>query len=159
MARDILNSFRERFDAVYGLLEKAVELTPDALWKEKTGGFYYWQQLVHVFGTIDSFCKEADAAPAPIAYDADIVRLMKDGEEVPGKADVLALAGQMTAVAHACFDRLTDEDLFTENSARTRRMGRNVTQLEALITLIAHGMYHVGVCSMKLRESGIKELP
>jgi len=63
MAHDILDIFRKRYDSVYGFLEKAVELTPDALWGKKVGGFYYWQQLVHVYGIIDSFCKEVDAPP------------------------------------------------------------------------------------------------
>jgi uncharacterized damage-inducible protein DinB len=159
MTQNITDTFRERFDSVYGLLEKAVELTPEALWKEKVGGFYYWQQLVHVFGTIDSFCREAGAPPSQTRYPAEIIRLAKDGESVPTKAEVLDLARLMKATAQTYFDRLGDEDLFAENSARTQRMGRSATQLEALITLIAHGMYHVGVCSMKLRELGSKELP
>ena len=159
MAHDILDTFRKRFDSVYGSLEKAIEVTPDALWGKKIGGFYYWQQLVHVYGNLDSFCKEADASPTQTRYSADIIRLMKDGETVPAKADVLGFARQMTATAHAFFERLTDEDLFAKNSGRTQRMGYDVTHLEALITLIAHGMYHVGICSMELRELGIKELP
>ena len=159
MAHDILDIFRKRFDSVYGFLEKAVELTPDALWEKKIGGFFYWQQLVHAYGIIDSFCKEADAPPTQLQYGADIIRLVKDGETVPTKADVLDLARQMTATAHAYFERLTDEDLFAKNSGRTQRMGHDVTHLEASISLIAHGMYHVGICSMELRDLGIKELP
>jgi hypothetical protein len=159
MARNILDTFKERFDFVYGLLEKAVALTPDALWEKRVGGFFYWQQFVHVFGLLDSFCKEAGTPPTQTRYDADVIRLVKDGETVPAKADVLDLARQMTATANAYFARLTDEDLFSKNSARTQRMNRDVTQLEALISLISHGMYHVGVCSMELRNLGIKELP
>ncbi|MDR3073190.1 MAG: DinB family protein [Deltaproteobacteria bacterium] len=159
MAHKILDSFRERFDFVYGQVEKAIDLTPDSLWRKKVGGFYYWQQIVHLFGIIDSFCQEAGAAPSQTSYDADIIRLMKDGEKVPTKADALAFARQMTGTAHAYFDRLTDADLFASNSGRTQRMGREVSHLEAMITLISHGMYHVGVCSMELRELGIKELP
>jgi uncharacterized damage-inducible protein DinB len=159
MAHNILDTFRERFDSIYGFLEKAADLTPDALWEKRIGGFYYWQQLVHVFGTIDSFCKEADAAPTQTRYNSDIVRLIKDGETAPTRAELLELARQMTATAHAYFERLTDEDLFAGNSARTQRMGRDVSHLEALITLVAHGMYHVGICSMELRNLGIKDLP
>jgi hypothetical protein len=159
MAHNILDTFRERFDFVYGFLEKAIALTPDALWEKRIGGFYYWQQLVHVFGIIDSFCKEADTPPTQTRYDADIIRLIKDGETAPTKAEVSDLARQMTATARAYFECLTDEDLFAKNSARTQRMGRDVTHLEALITLIAHGMYHVGICSMELRNLDIKELP
>jgi hypothetical protein len=159
MAHNILDTFSERFDSVYGFLEKAVALTPDDLWRKKVGGFWYWQQLVHVFGLLDSFCKEAGSPPTQTRYDADLIRLVRDGETVPTKADVLDLARRMTVTAHAYFERLTDEDLFAKNSARSQRMNRDVTHLEALITLIAHGMYHVGVCSMELRELGIKELP
>ncbi|MCL1985500.1 MAG: DinB family protein [Betaproteobacteria bacterium] len=159
MAHDILDTFRTRFDSVYGFLDKAVELTPDALWGKKIGGFYYWQQLVHVYGVIDSFCKEAGAPPTQTRHDADIIRLIKDGETAPTKADVLDLARQMVGTAHAFFERLTDEDLFAKNSGRTQRMGHDVTHLEALISLIAHGMYHVGICSMELRALGVKELP
>ena len=159
MAHDILDIFRMRFDSVYGFLGKAVELTPDALWEKKIGGFFYWQQLVHVYGVIDSFCKEVDAPPTQIRYDTDIIRLIKDGATVPTKADVLDLSRQMVGTAHAFFERLTDEDLLAKNSGRTQRMGHDVTHLEALISLIAHGMYHVGICSMELREFGVKELP
>jgi len=159
MAHDIFDIFRKRFDFAYGLLEKAVELTPDALWEKRIGGFYYWQQLVHTYGVIDSFCKEADAPPTQTRYSADIIRLVKDGETVPTKADVLDLARQMSATAHAYFERLTAEDLFAINSGRTQRMGHDVTHLEALITLVAHGMYHVGICSMELRDLGINDLP
>ena len=158
MAHDILDIFRNRFDSVYGFLEKAVELAPDALWEKKVGGFYYWQQLVHCYGLLDSFCKEAGEPPTQTRYSADIIRLIKDGETVPTKAEVLDLARQMAVTARAYFERQTDEDLFAKNSARTQRMGHDVTHLEALIALIAHGMYHVGVCSMELRNLGIKEL-
>lgn len=146
--------FKKSFDDIYDLLEKAVEVCPPALWMRKAGGFYYWQQLVHVFGLIDAFVLEPDAPPTQTRYGLDILRLLKEGGPAPQKKEVLTLAKTMRTTADAYFSRMTDDALFTRNESRSQRKKREVSQLEAMITLVGHGHFHVGACDALLRENG-----
>jgi hypothetical protein len=44
-----LNSLRNQFFLSFSMLEKVIEICPDALWNKKVSGFIFWQQLIHVF--------------------------------------------------------------------------------------------------------------
>jgi hypothetical protein len=157
MSDTVTLAFKKNFDDVYAVLEQAVELCPDALWKEKVGGFYFWQQIVHVFGIVDLVCAEtADAPLSQNVYSMDIIRLMQHGDAAPAKRDVLTFAAQMKNVAHAYFARMTDDRLFTRNEYRTARLGKEASQIDAMITLVGHGQYHVGICGACFRDRGIQ---
>ncbi|MDR2826147.1 MAG: hypothetical protein LBV76_05065 [Deltaproteobacteria bacterium] len=157
MSDAVTLTFKKHFDTVYTVLEQAVELCPEALWTEKVGGFYFWQQIVHVFGIIDLVCAEtADAPLSQNTYSSDIIRLLQDGETTPAKGDVLSFAAQMKKIAQAYFARMTDDKLLTRNEYRTLRLGTEASQLDAMITLVGHGQYHVGICGAYFRDRGIK---
>ena len=152
MAVVVVDTLRERFDFIYELLEKDIDGCPDTLWNTKTGGYYYWQQIVHAYGIIDYFI----GTTPQTTYAADEVRLLKDGVTVPSKAEVLSLAKNMRAAAHTFFDGMTDATLLERNEGRSQRAGYEVSHLSAMISLIGHGFYHVGACDALLREHGGK---
>ena len=158
MSNRITQSMKATFDELYGRLLTAIEVCPDAVWVRKTGGFYYWHLLMHCFGTIDNFAKQPGEARSQNVFSTEETSMGKVRETVPSKAEILALGKTMIAVGDQYFDSLTDDRLFERHEGRSKHRGYEVTQHTALLNIIAHGYYHVGVCSMVLREHGIKDI-
>ena len=143
-------------DRVFSLLEHAVETCPDELWATKQGGFYYWQQLYHVFASIDMFIKEPHEPPAQNMYDDDVMRLLRHEEAAPIRKDLLSVAKAMHAEADKFIAAVTWEKLYARNESRSQRMGREVNYLGSLVMLVGHAFYHLGVCDCTLRNHGYK---
>lgn len=158
MSGKTVQTVKESFDSIYALLETAILRCPEDLWTKKAGGFYYWQQIVHVFGIIDAFVKEPDATPSQQEYDNDTIRLLTHSPHTPSRESVLAFAHTMRAAADAYFAAMDDSMLFQRNESRSRRKGMEVTELSAMINLVGHGYFHVGACDSMLREHGEKGL-
>ena len=144
------------FERAYGMLEKVVEACPDSLWADRKGGFLFWQQLYHVFALVDFFVLEEGQQPSQELYPSEVARLLRDESKTPSKAEVLKVAATMKTAANAYFESLTEEDLWKRHENRSKRFGRDVPVLDALIMLVGHGFYHVGACDAILRDHGVK---
>ncbi len=148
--------FKVHFDRVYGMLEALTENCPDDLWGKKVGGFLYWQQLYHVFALVDAFVEMPGKKPADLPYPAEVARLLRDEPQAPSKAEVLKVAKAMQALGDSFLESLTEEDMWKKHEGRSQRLGRDVNVHEALLLLVGHGYYHVGICDSALRDRGIK---
>ena len=151
-----LDAVSMHLDKVFPLLERAIETCPDELWASKQGGFYYWQQLYHFFALIDGFIKEPHDPPTQDMYDAEAMRLLRHEEKAPDKKALLSMAKTMRAELDAFVAAMTWERLFARNEPRSQRLGREVSNLSALIWLLNHAFYHMGVCDCTLRNHGRK---
>ena len=152
----ILDAVSMQLDRTFSMLEQAIETCPDELWATKQGGFYYWQQLYHVFAAIDLFIKEPHESPTQHMYDVEVMRLLRHEEATPTPKDLLSVAKAMRAAADTFIATATLEKLSARNESRSQRMGREVNYLESLVMLIGHAFYHVGVCDCTLRNHGYK---
>ncbi len=151
----ITTPIKTQFDRVYDLLENAIESCPDSLWTEKIGGFFYWQQLYHVFAIIEPIFLDGKE-PLPSLFPPEVAALSRHEQQTPDKAAVLKVAREQKAIADAWFAKATEEDLWKKHEGRSKRWGREVNVLEALMLLVGHGYYHVGVCDVALRDRGLK---
>ena len=141
---------------VFPLLEQAIETCPDELWATKQGGFYYWQQLYHLFARIDAYIKEPNDPPTPHMYDDDVMRLLRHEEKAPTPQALLSVAKTMRAGVDDFIAAMTWEKLYARNELRSQIMGREISNLGSLVMLISHAFYHLGVCDCTLRNHGYK---
>jgi len=153
-----LQSFKVNFDNIYRKLENAVAICPEELWAKKAGGFIFWQQLYHAFAIIDFFILAPGGQAHQALFDADVYRLLREERHAPDKAKILEVATVMKAAVHAYCDAMTPEKLAARNENRSQRFGREISNGEALMLLIGHGMYHIGACDAVFREHGIQGL-
>ena len=151
-----LDSVAMHLDRMFQLLEQAIETCPDELWGTKQGGFYYWQQLYHLFARIDAFIKEPHEPPSQDMCDADVARLLRHEEKAPTRQDLLALAKAMHTEVDKFMASMTWEKLYARNESRSQAKGREVNNLSSLIWLLSHASYHLGVCDCTLRNHGYK---
>ena len=143
-------------DRVFPLLEQAIETCPDELWATKQGGFYYWQQLYHFFARIDAYIKEPHEPLAQNMYDADVMRLLRHEDKAPTPQALLSVAKTMRAGVDDFIAAMTWEKLYAHNESRSQIMGREVSNLGSLVTLVSHAFYHLGICDCTLRNHGYK---
>ncbi|MDR2695019.1 MAG: hypothetical protein LBC79_01380 [Deltaproteobacteria bacterium] len=152
----VLDSLSLLLDKVFPLLEQAIETCPDELWATKQGGFYYWQQLYHLFARIDAYIKDPHEPPAQNMYGADVSRLLRHEEQAPTPQALLSLAKTMRAGVDEFIAVMTWEKLYARNESRSQIMGCEVSNLGSLVTLVGHAFYHLGICDCTLRNHGYK---
>ena len=151
-----LSSVSTHLDKVFLLLEQAIETCPDEIGGTKQGGFYYWQQLYHVFARIDPVIREPHEPPTQNMYDMDVMRLLRHEEKAPDKQDLLSVAKAMRAGMDKFIASMTWEKLYARNESRSQIVGSEVNNLHSLVWLTGHAFYHLGICDCTLRNHGYK---
>lgn len=155
MSNSIVTAAQGPFQNAYGLLTKYIDACPDEIWKEKSGGWPVWQQVVHDLSAICFLTDTHEDAPISLPCDPEAARLLIQGTTPATKADVKAYAEQCKARADAYIARLTDADLAALNEPLSARIGFPVPHAATLGMLASHTMYHLGSCDAALRNHGI----
>lgn len=155
MLDPVVDCFKQEFDRFHGFIEQQIETCPDAVWVEVLGDTPYWLHMLHVLAFIEHVARPYGAPLKQTAFSGDVVRLKAKPDHVMSKADMLALAADMKAVAYAYFETQSIKTLIDKNAVLSETFGRDCTNLTALILLVRHYNYHLGCCAAQLRMHGL----
>jgi hypothetical protein len=156
MSKEIVAVVQAPFQNAFGMLERYMEVCPDDIWKEKSGGWPVWQQIYHALGVLDFFVRSEGEEPIPEPLDPGVVKLAQVSGDLLSRDDMRKLAGQHKARVEAYIARLTDADLARINPGLSARIGRELTHGAVLVMLSSHTLYHLGSCDAALRNHGLK---
>lgn len=156
MSRDIVNAAQGSYRHAISLFDRFVEVCPDAVWNEKSGGWPVWQHMVHVLTAMDFFVRDEGEEPIPCPVDADTGRLVRVAEGSPLSRESLnTYALAVKARADAFIQALTDADLAMKREAVSKGMGRDMSNVAVLGLLADHIFYHLGYGDAALRNNGL----
>lgn len=156
MAADIVMAAQAPFQNAFSLLEKYMEVCPDPIWQETSGGWPVWQQIYHTLTTLDFFVGSPDDFPMPTPLNPGVGNLSESCPEPMSKDAMNKLAETCKARVEAYIGKLQDEDLAKPNPGLSARIGSNVPHVATLGMLASHTLYHIGSCDAALRNHGLK---
>jgi hypothetical protein len=156
MSREIVMAVQAPFQNAFGLLERFMEVCPDAVWKEKSGGWPVWQQIYHALGVLDFFVRREGEEPVPEPVGPGVRNLSRVSDDLLSKDELRELGSQHKARVEAYIARLTDADLARSNPDFSARIGREMTHGATLAMLASHTLYHLGSCDAALRNHGLE---
>lgn len=148
-----LNSLRNQFFLSFSMLEGVIEICPDELWNKKSGGFIFWQQVLHALSGIHGWLREEkpEEIPSFPTFDGRNIypELENDPEVSLTKADIRKLCQETKEVAKKWFAGKDDNWLKTP-------LFNTFTHFDNTIGQLRHLMYHIGHCEAIFREYGIE---
>ncbi|MDR1874505.1 MAG: DinB family protein [Synergistaceae bacterium] len=156
MMRAITNVLQENFERNWKLLDRIIDVCPDAVWGKKAGGFVFWQQLYHCFSAVDFFLMPKDGSPKPGPWGADVASFKAEPTVTPTKDELRAWSAARKADVNAWLAPLDDADLFQLHEGFSARWGDPMGNVAVLVTLLGHLSYHIGHCDAILRDNGGK---
>lgn len=154
MSREIIQSQRSNFDFAFSLLERFIDICPDAIWETRFGGWPVWQQAYHALTSIEFFILAPDRQPSAALAPGEVGSLAAVGGAPVARERMKAFAADMKNAADAYLDGLADSSLACKAEGASLRMGRDVTHAMVIILLAGHILYHLGSCDAALREQG-----
>jgi hypothetical protein len=150
----ILSSFKPPIDSAIDLTEKFIEVCPDELWTEKSGGWPVWLHLAHALWASDFFVP-GESSPLLEGLTLDQIRLVEPvGQPAPKKAVLTQLQTVRTRIS-SFLQKLDDADLPKANEKIANfgwTLGRTLT------VLASHPLYHLGYCDAVLRDHGLSSV-
>ena len=150
-----ITCFKQEFDRFLGFIEEQIVMCPEAAWTERVGDTPFWLHLLHTLGCIEYYARPHGAPLKQTAFPRDVVRLRALPEGIMNKAEMTVLVADMRAVAHAYFETQSTQTLADKNLTMSEHMGKDCTNVQALIALIRHNAYHIGCCDSVLRMHGL----
>lgn len=157
MSHAIVNALKEPVNMSFGMVRQYIDICPENIWVETSGGWPVWQQVYHIISAVSFFTASADAAP-PVA----LVEEKYCALQAPAPPTVVITRQDMqTALAQALQDIealtavLDDTQLTDRNEGFCQRLGIEVTMAATLTTLASHTLYHLGSCDAALRNHGL----
>lgn len=156
MSRDILMAAQMPFQSAFALLERFIEVCPEEIWREKSGGWPVWQQAYHALTALDFFVGEV-GTPSAWPFDEDTGRLAcgVSDKHLP-KAEAARLAKEAKARVEAYLAGLDDTDLAVPEPRLTAIFGADMPHAAIIGMLASHTLYHVGSCDAALRNHGLE---
>lgn len=151
----LLQILKADFDRFLGLQKKQIADCPEHIWQKKSCGYYFWQQQLHSLYCIELFALPAGEAAPETPFPKGVIMLSEEPAGSMSKDEMLALADKMEAVAHRFINSLSDADLEKKQERMSKRLGRDMSNLNAIVALIRHCSYHLGCCDSVLREHGL----
>ncbi len=156
MSRTIVAALEGAMNNSYGLLTKFIEVCPDKVWNEVSGGWPVWQQVAHAAGVYALFAELPGEAPLASPFDQEIGRLTKVAEGSCDKAIVVDYLERAKARADKYVAGLDDSKLLEKHAFFSQLKGADVPHVTVLGLLASHTMYHLGSCDAALRDNGLK---
>ncbi|MDR2801484.1 MAG: DinB family protein, partial [Desulfovibrio sp.] len=139
---------------VFDALEDIVRRCPDELWTRRQGGYIFWQQIYHLLVNAGTYAL-GQTAPSPL-YPEAVQFLNEDAPDTLSKERLLAFMGDTRKALDAYLAALPDDELSKRHEVRSKRLGRDVTVLEAFFQMSGHFYYHIGASDAMLRDIGVK---
>lgn len=156
MSQDISNSLKGPIDNAFGLVGQFIDVCPDDLWVENTGGWPIWQQIYHSLGAIGFFLdapgqsQEPDLVPGPVAG------LNEVGAKPLSKDQVRGTLKEARAKVDAFVAGLADQDLAKRNEPLFAKIKLEMSLAGTMASICGHTLYHLGSCDAALRNRGLK---
>lgn len=155
MSNPVVAALAGNFDRAHDLIMHFIDICPDALWAQSSGGWPVWQHVVHHYGCIDHFVLQEGETPVPGICSKDVVMFKTVPQEPLSKAEVKAYALAQKAQADAYVARLTDTTLAECNEGLSARKNERMDHATTLTRLSGHGFYHLAPCDGILRQNGL----
>lgn len=157
MSHTIVSALKAPIDQSFGMLRQYIDICPENIWVEISGGWPVWQQVYHAINAVaffttaadapeteslieDKYCGLQECAPSPIAITRE---------------DMKAALAQALQDIDALVAGLDDNDLTERNEGVYQRIGMEMTMAGTLVLLASHTLYHLGSCDAALRNHGI----
>lgn len=131
------------------MIDRLIAVTPDRLWREKRGGFVYWQQIFHAL-TGSIFWLRSEPGPFVEPYPGRGLHPELDGSPADdlSPAQLADLAAEVRREAETFFSRLGERLLDPSP------LHNPITSLDVLFMQLRHLQYHIGCCNGVLRQEG-----
>ena len=155
MSDPVIQTFAEEFDRFHGLLGKLIDACPDNLWTDNTGNLPFWVHLLHAIGSVERYAAPFDAPKQQIFFPHEVTIFKARPDRVMSKDEMRSLAKAMEKVAYDFFATQSAATLTQKNETMSRSLGKDRTNLDALIALARHPNYHLGCCDTVLRANGL----
>ena len=151
----ITDSLKGNFDFVWGLLEKIIDVCPEAVWSKKAGGFVFWQQLYHCFSAANLILPK-DSEPASYPWGAEVAQFKAEPTTTPSKEELKVYAAKMKAQIDAWIATLDDASLLQIHEGFSSHWSSPMSNVAAFAVMSGHPFYHIGSCDAILRDNGEK---
>ncbi len=153
MSNAVIMAQKGAIDTSFTLLNKFIDICPDEIWAEKSGGWAVWQQVYHCVSAVKFFTGLNEGIPA--LADEDVAGLSKVAETTVGKDQVKKALSAAQATAEKYIASLTDADLTARNQSVYAAIEWDITHAFTLSMIAAHNLYHLGGCDAALRNRGL----
>jgi len=154
--RTAVTSMETYYERGMGFLFKLIDECPDALWGERKGGFFVWQQLYHAFYCVDYFLLPPDGEMPEKPYGRAVAMFSEEADTPLSKDELRAFGKDMKAKADTWIASLDDAALGQRHEGMSARKKAEMSNAVVFASLCGHTMYHVGCLDSVLRESGLK---
>lgn len=157
MSQETIKSLQAPFNYANSLLKKFIEICPDDIWQQKSGGWPVWQQVYHTVIATDFFISSSNQEAITLPLDEETASLSTNTpKKAICRAEMLKLAEIMQARAEKYFNGLQDNMLAKKDEALSAGMGAEATNAMAVSMLAGHIFYHLGSCDAALRDNGLE---
>ena len=157
MSHEIIKSLQAPFNYANSLLKKFIEICPENIWQEKSGGWPVWQQVYHAVIATDFFISSSNQKAITLPLNEATANLLdKSPQKTISKAEMLKLAEIMQARAEKYFNGLQDNMLAKKDEALSAGMETEATHAMAVSMLCGHIFYHLGSCDAALRNHDLE---
>lgn len=141
----VQNPFQHAFE----LLRHVIEICPDNVWQETSGGWPVWQQICHAVSALDFFVGAPGNTPPPLPVPPAVIGLESQGTKVLSREILLKLTAAAKLRVEAYISTLTDEQLPKKNEGFSLRMGMEVSH-GATLACWRHTFYIIWAAAMRL---------
>lgn len=156
MTDAIVNTFKMEFDRFHDLLVQQIGNCPNQeVWNKKIGRFTYWWHLFHAFSIVEMYALPLDAPTRQTYLPRDVVFAKAEPARAMTREEMHSLAASMKELAHEFFASQSEKTLLKKNERMSKALGRDLTNLNALIGFLRHYNYHMGCIDSHLRSHGI----
>ena len=114
MSQTTINALKGPIDNSFALLNQFMDVCPDDLWGEKSGGWPVWQQVYHAISAVDFFIAYEGEKEAPLAKEG-VADLAEVGDSVVSKEKIKAACVAAQERLGKYLASITDEDLPKRN--------------------------------------------
>lgn len=156
MSKKIVTSEKATFTMSFSLLKKFIDVCPDEIWIENSGGWPVWQQVYHAIGSIDFFTAGSGQTPHKDLLSQEESHLKATSNKVISKAEMKNLAAEMETKAEKHFEFLNDDMLPQKDENLSNALKQDATYIMSLTMMTGHTLYHLGSCDAALRNHGLK---
>ncbi len=155
MKDQVMQCFWDEFERFHDLGVKQIEACPEDLWLAKRGGRPVWQQFLHLYACAEMYARpEADGSFGFSEYSREVIMLDKPADPM-SRRDMLAHAAKVKDLARAFMQGLDAGRLTESHPGLSATFAKPRTLQHALMGLVRHANYHLGIIDGVFRDSGL----
>lgn len=157
MSHAIVSALKVPIDMSFGMVKQYIDICPENIWVETSGGWPVWQQVYHIVGAVNFFTAGANATPAAAMLEEKFsgLQAVAPSSIAITREDMQAALAQALQDIEALLASLDDTELTSRNEGLYQRIGIEMTMAATLAMLASHALYHLGSCDAALRNHGL----